>query len=253
MLTFDNRWRFDSPGPIEGDVEAGFLDLINRISGQGQRKAILEHFKARFAAAANVQYYPSSNERFAVEDLTTAMGKAATNAPLFIEAFWTACEQLQRGNPEMVMPDAARINRILADAGAGYQLDPPMTTFLGISERGNHYLRRLLIHGARSCVMHLNCTSDRLGSWLTGLEKRMHTNKVTVALAAKIARVAWVILYAARLDLRAAPSRIPVGPGSRLRGSSPDDETVDRRRVSPSPKTCPISYLGTRRADLIMA
>ncbi|MET4803887.1 hypothetical protein [Bradyrhizobium sp. LB11.1] len=125
MLTFDNRWRFDSPGPIEGDVEAGFLDLINRISGQGQRKAILEHFKARFAAAANVQYYPSSNERFAVEDLTTAMGKAATNAPLFIEAFWTACEQLQRGNPEMVMPDAARINRILADAGAGYQLDPP--------------------------------------------------------------------------------------------------------------------------------
>ncbi|MHC2618070.1 hypothetical protein ACVIW2_000101 [Bradyrhizobium huanghuaihaiense] len=42
--------------------------------------------------------------------------------------------------------------------------------------------------------MHLNRTSDRLGSWLTGLEKRMHANKVTVALAAKIARVAWVIL-----------------------------------------------------------
>ncbi|WP_445219636.1 IS110 family transposase [Bradyrhizobium sp. Pa8] len=68
------------------------------------------------------------------------------------------------------------------------------TTLLGISKRGNHYLRRLLIHGARSCVMHLNRTSDRLGSWLTGLEKRMHVNKVTVALAAKIARVAWVIL-----------------------------------------------------------
>ncbi|WP_420869910.1 IS110 family transposase [Bradyrhizobium septentrionale] len=115
------------------------------------------------------------------------------------------------------------------------------TTLLGISKRGNHYLRRLLIYGARSCVMHLNRTSNRLGSWLTGLEKRMHTNKVTVALAAKIARVAWVILYAARLDLRAAPSRIPASPGSRLRGSSPDDETVDRRRVSPSPKTCPIN------------
>ena len=68
------------------------------------------------------------------------------------------------------------------------------TTLLGISKRGNHYLRRLLIHGARSCVIHLNRTADRLGLWLTGLEERMHVNKVTVALAAKIARVAWVIL-----------------------------------------------------------
>lgn len=103
----------------------GFLDLINRISGQGQRKAILEHFKVRFAAATNIQYYPSSNERFAAEDLASAMGEAAANAPLFIEAFWNACEQLQRGHPEMAMPDAARINRILSDAGAGYQVDPP--------------------------------------------------------------------------------------------------------------------------------
>jgi transposase len=68
------------------------------------------------------------------------------------------------------------------------------TTLLGISKRGNHYLRRLLIHGARSCVIHLTRTADRLGLWLTGLEERMHVNKVTVALAAKIARVAWVIL-----------------------------------------------------------
>ena len=68
------------------------------------------------------------------------------------------------------------------------------TTLLGISKRGNHYLRRLLIHGARSCVMHLNRDIDRLGKWITALEQRMHINKVTVALAAKIARVAWVIL-----------------------------------------------------------
>jgi transposase len=68
------------------------------------------------------------------------------------------------------------------------------TTMLGISKRGNHYLRRLLIHGARSCVLHLDRDRDRLGNWLNGLEKRMHVNKVTVALAAKIARVAWVIL-----------------------------------------------------------
>jgi transposase len=65
---------------------------------------------------------------------------------------------------------------------------------LGISKRGNRYLRRLLIHGARSCVMHFDRSRDRLGAWLRKLQARMHVNKVTVALAAKIARVAWVIL-----------------------------------------------------------
>jgi transposase len=68
------------------------------------------------------------------------------------------------------------------------------TTLLGISKRGNRYLRRLLVHGARSCVMHMDRSRDRLGAWLDGLERRMHVNKVTVALAAKIARIAWVIL-----------------------------------------------------------
>jgi transposase len=68
------------------------------------------------------------------------------------------------------------------------------TTLLGITKRGNRYVRRLLIHGARSCVTHLDRTRDRLGGWLDGLQARMHVNKVTVALAAKIARMAWVII-----------------------------------------------------------
>jgi transposase len=65
---------------------------------------------------------------------------------------------------------------------------------LGISRRGNRYLRRLLIHGARSCVSHLDRARDRLGLWINQLQSRMHVNKVTVALAAKITRIAWVIL-----------------------------------------------------------
>jgi transposase len=68
------------------------------------------------------------------------------------------------------------------------------TTLLGISKRGNTYLRRMLIHGARSCVLHLDRSKDRLGAWIKGLEARMHRNKVTVALAAKIAHPAWVVL-----------------------------------------------------------
>lgn len=67
-------------------------------------------------------------------------------------------------------------------------------TLLGISKRGNPYIRRLLIHGARSCVLHLDRSRDRLGRWIDQLQQRMHPNKVTVALAAKIARIAWVVL-----------------------------------------------------------
>ena len=65
---------------------------------------------------------------------------------------------------------------------------------LGISKHGNRYVRKLLIHGARSCVTHLDRTRDRLGGWLDGLQARMHVNKVTVALAAKIARMSWVMI-----------------------------------------------------------
>jgi len=67
-------------------------------------------------------------------------------------------------------------------------------TLLGISKRGNSYVRRLLIHGARSCVIHLDRNRDRLGVWLNELQRRMPINKVIVALANKMARIAWVIL-----------------------------------------------------------
>lgn len=68
------------------------------------------------------------------------------------------------------------------------------STLLGISKRGNGYVRRLIIAGARSCFAHLERRSDRLGSWMGKLESRMHPNKAIVALAAKLARIAWVII-----------------------------------------------------------
>lgn len=42
---------------------------------------------------------------------------------------------------------------------------------LGISKRGNPYIRRLLIHGARTCLIHLDRRRDRLGEWLDNLER----------------------------------------------------------------------------------
>ncbi|MEM8644035.1 MAG: IS110 family transposase [Pseudomonadota bacterium] len=65
---------------------------------------------------------------------------------------------------------------------------------LGIAKRGSNYLRTLIVHGARSVFMHLDRSKDRLGVWADELRGRMHANKVVVALAAKIARIVWVIL-----------------------------------------------------------
>src|SRR5581483_2889023 len=125
MLMFDHQWRFDSPGPIAPGVIGEFLDLINRISGQGPRKSILEHFKSAFSGAAGLPYHSSSDVSWAASDLERSMDEAAANAPLFIDAFYTACEQLRQRNHDMALPDAARINRILTEHNAGYQLDPP--------------------------------------------------------------------------------------------------------------------------------
>jgi transposase len=65
---------------------------------------------------------------------------------------------------------------------------------LGISRRGNPYLRRLFIHGARSVAMHLNRDEHALGTWMNQLESRAHHNVFVVALANKLARIAWAVL-----------------------------------------------------------
>ena len=65
---------------------------------------------------------------------------------------------------------------------------------LGISKRGDAYLRCLLIHGARSVIMHAKHRDDRLSRWVTGLAKRRHPNVAAVALANKTARMAWAMI-----------------------------------------------------------
>lgn len=67
-------------------------------------------------------------------------------------------------------------------------------TLRGISNRGSKYVRRLIIHGARSCFMHLNRETHALDRWLSALEARTHHNKAVVALANKLTRIVWAIL-----------------------------------------------------------
>lgn len=64
---------------------------------------------------------------------------------------------------------------------------------LGISKRGDAYLRTLLIHGARAVLRHVPGKTDPLSVWLQQLAKRVGANKAAVALANKNARRLWAI------------------------------------------------------------
>ena len=65
---------------------------------------------------------------------------------------------------------------------------------LGITKRGSRYLRKLIIQGARAALPSLARSATPLGSWLRGLLSRAHGNTVVVALASKLARIAWALL-----------------------------------------------------------
>jgi transposase len=65
---------------------------------------------------------------------------------------------------------------------------------LGISKRGNAYLRTLFVQGARSVVQQRHKQAPGLSSWLAQLLERAHQNVVVVALANKLVRMAWAVL-----------------------------------------------------------
>lgn len=68
---------------------------------------------------------------------------------------------------------------------------------LGISKGGDTYIRTLLIHGARAVLRYVEKPSvdSKLNVWLKNLVKRKDMNKVAVALANKIARIAWALVH----------------------------------------------------------
>ncbi|MCA1695319.1 MAG: IS110 family transposase [Actinobacteria bacterium] len=115
--------------------------------------------------------------------LTTIPGIGPLNATALVAAIGKA-ETFQRGR----------------DLAAWLGLVPKqMTTggkpkLLGISKRGNVYLRKMLIHGARAALPTLSKSETPLGGWLRGLAARAHRNTVVVALAAKLARIVCAVL-----------------------------------------------------------
>ena len=78
---------------------------------------------------------------------------------------------------------------------------------VGITKRGNKYLRRQLIHGARAALPYVAERDTPLGRWAKGLLGRAHRNVAVVAFANKLARIAWAVL---RREERFAPTGTPM-------------------------------------------
>jgi transposase len=102
-----------------------------------------------------------------------------------------------------------------------------------ISKRGDPYLRMLLIHGARSILAHAKRSKtpplDRLRAWALEREKARGHNKATVALANKLARIAWAV---ATRETSFTPLQMP-------QSSGPVQDRAARARDAASSWTAP--------------
>lgn len=65
---------------------------------------------------------------------------------------------------------------------------------LGISKRGDRYLRTLLIHGARAALYRARGKDDRHSRWINQVRDRRGTNRACVALANRNARIIWALM-----------------------------------------------------------
>jgi hypothetical protein len=124
MLNFDASWRFDSPGPMPPTAVTAFSDLIGKIKiPAGDSQTVFESFKHYFASAAGTTSSRSSSASWAESDMQSYIAEAATNAPLFIEAFYDACESLK--NRGAGVPGVSIMNVILKKNDVGYEIRPP--------------------------------------------------------------------------------------------------------------------------------
>jgi transposase len=65
---------------------------------------------------------------------------------------------------------------------------------LGISKRGDAYVRSLLVHGARAVIRTAQAKTDRLSTWMMRIATTRHPNIAAVALANKTVRIVWAML-----------------------------------------------------------
>lgn len=136
MLEFNQRWRVTPPENDESNLRSiptesidDFFSWISRITfsiGSENRKEVLEHFKNVFSQASGKPNYESSSVSWAESDLRSLMGDVASeNAPVFIDAFWTASQTITDkfswvDPSKILVPSEDDLNQLLKKFNIGY-------------------------------------------------------------------------------------------------------------------------------------
>jgi transposase len=136
----------------------------------------------RRITAFDAEFVRWTKENEDARRLATIQGVGATIASALIAAVGKA-ETFERGRDL-----AAWLGLVPRQFTTGGK-----TKLLGISKRGNKYLRKLLIHGARAALPYVAERDTPLGRWAKGLLGRAHRNIAVVAFANKLARIAWAV------------------------------------------------------------
>ena len=161
---------------VDSVLSAAFQMLL------GQMKLELEQLNARIAQMDRV-IEQQAQEQESYERLTDIPGIGPVTATALVAAIGNGAA-FRKGR-EL----AAWIGLVPREHSTGGKQN-----LLGISKRGNGYLRRLFVPGARAVLQQHKSQPSGLQSWLTQLSARTHQNIVAVALANKLARMAWAVL-----------------------------------------------------------
>jgi transposase len=166
--------------PILEDAENGLNPLFRALLNQGytQLQELDAHIKAY-----DQQLKLQVKEDEAAQRLMSIPGFGPVVSSVFLSVVGDG-KAYRRGRDV-----AANLGLVPRQHSSGDKV-----VLLGITKRGNCYLRGLLVHGARSVINAAPGKDDSLSRWVLHLVQRRGKNKATVALANKLARIGWAVL-----------------------------------------------------------
>jgi transposase len=162
------------------DVEGKLSGLVRLLLGQLKRE--LDHLALQLEEA-DMLIQKTAQEQEACQRLDAIPGIGPITATALIAAIGNGAA-FQKGRDL-----AAWVGLVPREHSTGGK-----QKLLGIGKRGNVYLRKLFIQGARAVLPFKEKQSAGLRNWLAQLTARTHYNVAAVALANKLARIAWAVL-----------------------------------------------------------
>ena len=162
------------------DAENGLSALFRRLLAQG--------YQQLFELDSHIEAYTAELDRHSQQDdacrrLQTIPGYGPIVASVFHSMVGDG-QAYRRGRDV-----SAALGLVPRQHSSGGK-----SVLLGISKRGDRYLRSLLVHGARAVVRQAAHKDDRLSRWINKIRAKRGYNKASVALANKLARIGWAVL-----------------------------------------------------------